>query len=33
MDLGEMGWEGVGWIHFTQDREEEKALVNMVMSL
>jgi len=22
MDLGEIGWEGVGWMHLVQDEEQ-----------
>jgi hypothetical protein len=32
MDLKEIGWEGVDWIHLTQDRDHRWALVNMVIS-
>jgi hypothetical protein len=33
MDLTELGWEGLEWIHLTQDREQWWALVNAVMNL
>jgi hypothetical protein len=33
LDPGEMGWEGVGWIHLAQDRNWWQALVNTVMYL
>jgi len=33
MNLREIGWEGVDWIHLAQDREQWQALVNMVMNL
>jgi hypothetical protein len=33
MDLREVGWEDVDWIHLTQDRNQWWALVNMVMNL
>jgi hypothetical protein len=33
MDLREMGWEGVEWIHLTQDRDRWWVLMNMVMNL
>jgi hypothetical protein len=33
MDLREIGWEIVGWIHLAQDRDPWWALVNMVMNL
>jgi len=29
----EIGWEGVGWVHLAQDRDQWWALVNMVMKL
>jgi hypothetical protein len=32
MDLREIGWEGVDWIHLAEDRNQW-ALVNMVMSI
>jgi hypothetical protein len=32
MDLGEIGWEGVDWIHLAQDRDQWRALVNTVMN-
>jgi hypothetical protein len=32
MDLGEIGWSGVGWIDLAQDREQWSALVNAVMN-
>jgi len=31
MDLREVGWEGVNWIHLTQDRDQWQACVNTVM--
>jgi hypothetical protein len=31
IDLREVGWEGVDWIHLAQDRN--RALVNMAMNL
>jgi hypothetical protein len=32
LDLSEIGWEeGVDWIHLAQDRDQWRALVNMVM--
>jgi len=31
MDLAEMGWEGVNWMHLTQDRDQWRAVVNTVM--
>jgi hypothetical protein len=33
MDLREMGWCGMDWIHLAQDRDQWQALVNMVMNL
>jgi hypothetical protein len=33
MDLREIEWEGVEWIHMVQDREQWCALVNTVMKL
>jgi hypothetical protein len=33
MDLREIGWEGVYWIHLDYDRDQWQALVNMVMNL
>jgi len=33
MDLKEIGWEGVDWIHLAQDRDQWRADVNMVMCL
>jgi hypothetical protein len=33
MDLRETGWEGVDWIHLTQDREEWQTFVDIVMNL
>jgi hypothetical protein len=33
MDLWEIGWEGVDWMHLAQDRDQWQALVNMVMNL
>jgi hypothetical protein len=32
MDLGEIGWEGVEWIHLAQDRDWWWVLVNTVMN-
>jgi hypothetical protein len=32
MDLREIGWEGVDWMHLTQDRDQWQALVNVVMN-
>jgi hypothetical protein len=33
MDLREIGWEGVEWIHLAQDRGRWRAVVNAVMNL
>jgi hypothetical protein len=33
MDLREIGWEDVEWIHLAQDRESWRAVVNAVMKL
>jgi hypothetical protein len=33
MDLQEIGWEGVDWIHAAQNRAWHWALVNMVICL
>jgi hypothetical protein len=33
IDLGEIGWGGLGWIGLAQDRDKWRALVNAVMNL
>jgi hypothetical protein len=33
MDLREIGWGGVDWNDLAQDRDQWRALVNMVMNL
>jgi hypothetical protein len=33
MDLREIGWGGVEWIHLAQDRDYWRSLVNAVMNL
>jgi hypothetical protein len=33
MDLREIGLDGMDWIDLAQDRDQWKALVNMVMNL
>jgi len=33
MDLRELGWEGVNWMHLDQDGDHWRALVNTVMNL
>jgi hypothetical protein len=33
MDLREIGWEGMDWIHLAQVRDQWLALVNIIMEL
>jgi hypothetical protein len=33
MDLREIGWEDVDWVHLAQDRDQWRAAVNTVMNL
>jgi hypothetical protein len=33
IDLREIGWKGVEWMHLPQDRGQWRILVNMVMKL
>jgi hypothetical protein len=33
MDLREIGWGGMDWIHLVEDRVEWRALVNAIMNL
>jgi hypothetical protein len=33
MDLREIGWEDMYWIHLAQDRDQWRALVNTIMNL
>jgi hypothetical protein len=33
MDLKEIGWQIVDWMHLAQDRDQWRALVNTVMNL
>jgi hypothetical protein len=33
MNLREIGWGGVEWIHLVQERERWRAVVNAVMNL
>jgi hypothetical protein len=32
MDLREIGWEDVDWMHLAQNRDQRRAVVNTVMS-
>jgi hypothetical protein len=32
MNLKEIGWKGVGWIHLAQNRDQWQCLVNMIMN-
>jgi hypothetical protein len=32
MDLRETGWDGMDWIDVAQDRDQWRALANMVMN-
>jgi alpha-glucosidase (family GH31 glycosyl hydrolase) len=32
LDLREIGWGGVEWIHLAQDRDRWRAVVNVVMN-
>jgi hypothetical protein len=32
MDLREIGWRGVEWVHLAQDRDRWQAVVNAVMN-
>jgi hypothetical protein len=32
MDLREIAWDGMDWIDLAQDRDQWRALVNMVMN-
>jgi hypothetical protein len=32
MDLRELGWGGMDWIHLAQDKDHWRALVNTVMN-
>jgi hypothetical protein len=31
MDLREIGWGGVDWIHLAQDKDQWRAVVDMVV--
>jgi hypothetical protein len=33
IDLGEIGWKGMGWIDLAQDSDQWRALVSTVMNL
>jgi hypothetical protein len=33
MDLREIGWDGMDWIGLAQDRDQRRALLNMVLNL
>jgi hypothetical protein len=33
MDLREIGWSGMDWIHLAWDRDQWRALVNTVLNL
>jgi hypothetical protein len=33
IDIREIGWAGVEWIHLAQDRDRWRAVVNAVMNL
>jgi hypothetical protein len=33
IDLREIGWDGMDWIELAQDRDQWRAIVNMVMNL
>jgi hypothetical protein len=33
MDLREIGWNGVDWMDIAQERDQWRALVNMVLNL
>jgi hypothetical protein len=33
MGLREVWWEGVDWMHLAQDRDQWRAVINMVMNL
>jgi hypothetical protein len=32
MDLREIGWDGIDWIDLAEDRDQGRALVNMVIN-
>jgi hypothetical protein len=33
IDLRDIGWDGMDWIHLAQDRDQWRALVNTVMNI
>jgi hypothetical protein len=33
MDLREIGWDGIDWIDLAEDRDQWRALTNMIMNL
>jgi hypothetical protein len=33
IDIREIGWEGMAWIHLVQDRDQWRAVANTVMNL
>jgi hypothetical protein len=33
MDIRDIGWDGMDWVHLDQDRDQWRALVNTVMNL
>jgi hypothetical protein len=33
MDLREIGWDGMDWIHWVQDKDHWRALVSAAMNL
>jgi hypothetical protein len=33
MDVRDIGWDGMDWIELAQDRDQWRALVNLVMNL
>jgi hypothetical protein len=33
MDLKEIGWEGVDWMHLAQDKDQWRAVMDTVITL
>jgi len=33
MDVRNVGWEGVDWIHLAQDRDQWRAIANTAMNI